>query len=185
MMTDSSSMKSDSPIRFHTFDVSNQVFLERKHTIGIVNLMPIAPLHVLLIPRKPHHRLVEIPKDELADLFDAVQDVSGIVQRLTNSPACTVAIQDGKESGQSVPHLHVHVIPRKDGDFTPNDIIYAHLEEFGLQLHKNMQKNESESSKKSGHESERGLAPDPDQERKPRSAQAMSNEANWIRQNSK
>lgn len=182
IMTDSSSVKgasSGSPIRFHTFDVSNQVFLERKHTIGIVNLMPIAPLHVLLIPRNPHHRLVEIPKDELADLFDAVQDVSQVVQRLTNSPACTVAIQDGKESGQSVPHLHVHVIPRKDGDFTPNDIIYSHLENFGLKLHKDMHKNEN------GSKPDQGLAPDPDQERKPRSAKEMSNEANWIRQNFK
>ncbi|PWN36940.1 HIT-like protein [Meira miltonrushii] len=178
-MSDSTSSNGTGPIRFHTFDVSKQIFLERKHTIGIVNLMPIAPLHVLLIPRKPHHRLGEIPKNELADLFDAVQDVSGIVQRLTNSPACTVAIQDGKESGQSVPHLHVHVIPRKDGDFTPNDIIYAHLEEFGLQLHKNMQNSTD------GHKPERGLAPDPSQERKPRSAQEMSSEADWIRQHSK
>lgn len=176
MSSFSSSLESRSsvdPIKFHRFDVSNQVFLQRKNTIGIVNLMPIAPLHVLLIPRIQYHRLAQVPKDELNDLFDAVQDVSTLLQSLTNSPSCTIAIQDGKEAGQSVPHLHVHIIPRKDGDFTPKDAIYTHLEEFGLKLHKTMGNSV---------DAERRLAPDPDQQRIPRSAQEMTKEANWIRQ---
>ena len=41
--------------------------------------------------------------------------------------ASTISIQDGKEAGQTVPHVHVHVLPRKRGDFENNDEIYAEL----------------------------------------------------------
>lgn len=85
-------------MRFATFDVSRQVFLQQTFTLGIVNLKPIVPLHVLLITRKPYQRLREVPKAELHELFDAVQDVSTVVQDLTGGTSCTVSIQDGKEA---------------------------------------------------------------------------------------
>lgn len=37
-------------------------------------------------------------------------------------------MQDGKEAGQSVPHVHIHILPRRAGDFSNNDDIYEHLE---------------------------------------------------------
>ena len=40
----------------------------------------------------------------------------------------TITIQNGPQAGQTVPHVHVHVMPRKDGDFTENDQIYNELE---------------------------------------------------------
>lgn len=83
---------------FHTFDVSSQVFLEKQHTLGIVNLKPIVPLHVLLIPRQPHKRLADVPREELNELFESVQTVSSKVQELVGGTACTVSIQDGPDA---------------------------------------------------------------------------------------
>lgn len=73
----------------------------------------------------------------------------------------------GYFQGQSVPHLHVHILPRKKGDFNPNDAIYSHLETFGLDLHKDME--------------ERALVPDASIDRKGRSADEMKREADWLR----
>lgn len=40
------------------------------------------------------------------------------------STSLTLTIQDGPEAGQTVPHVHVHVLPRRQGDFEPNDKVY-------------------------------------------------------------
>ena len=45
-----------------------------------------------------------------------------------NREASTISIQDGVAAGQTVPHVHVHIIPRRVGDFKNNDDIYTELE---------------------------------------------------------
>ena len=45
-----------------------------------------------------------------------------------NREGCTISIQDGAAAGQTVPHVHVHVIPRRVGDFENNDDIYSEIE---------------------------------------------------------
>ncbi|UZJ53393.1 hypothetical protein CBS101457_002713 [Exobasidium rhododendri] len=159
--------------RFHNFDVSSQVFLEGKYTIGIVNLKPIVPLHVLIIPRKEYKRLGDVPREELHDLFDNVQYVSSKTQELVGASACTVSIQDGADAGQSVPHLHVHILPRKKGDITPNDLIYDHLEAFGLGLKSDLECIQAGQ--------EKALAPDADENRKSRTVEQMKEEADWLK----
>lgn len=93
-----SSASMSSGTHFHTFDVSSQVFLEKQHTLGIVNLKPIVPLHVLLIPRQPYKRLADVPRIELNELFESVQTVSSKMQDLVGGTACTVSIQDGPDA---------------------------------------------------------------------------------------
>eukprot|EP00539_Tryblionella_compressa_P014732 CAMPEP_0178831824 /NCGR_PEP_ID=MMETSP0746-20121128/9662_1 /TAXON_ID=913974 /ORGANISM="Nitzschia punctata, Strain CCMP561" /LENGTH=106 /DNA_ID=CAMNT_0020494083 /DNA_START=1 /DNA_END=321 /DNA_ORIENTATION=- len=47
-----------------------------------------------------------------------------------SATAFNVAVQDGKAAGQSVPHVHVHILPRKSGDFERNDDVYDALEDW-------------------------------------------------------
>jgi len=71
-----------------------------QRTQAFVNLRPLAPGHVLVTPRRVVPRLVELSIEERDDLFLAVRAV------------VELGIQDGRQAGQSVPHVHVHVIPR-------------------------------------------------------------------------
>jgi bis(5'-adenosyl)-triphosphatase len=48
----------------------------------------------------------------------------------SNSMAFNVAVQDGRAAGQSVPHVHVHILPRKHGDYERNDEIYEDLQNW-------------------------------------------------------
>lgn len=115
-----------------------QVFLKTQHSFGLVNLKPILPGHVLVCPLAPHRRLTDLSASETADLFATVQRVQRMLSRVyfqTDRPedgagSFTVAVQDGPESGQTVPHVHVHVIPRRRDDMgagEESDEIYVKM----------------------------------------------------------
>jgi len=93
-----------------------------------VNLMPVVPGHVLLIPKRKVLRFLDLTKDEVSDLFISVQKVSAAVEQQFNATSLTLAVQDGKDAGQTVEHVHVHIMPRKKGDFEQNDEIYSAIE---------------------------------------------------------
>lgn len=123
---------------------------------------------MLLIPPDPTvKRLADLPSPSLHSFLSTIQSVVRTLERITGSTSSTVAIQDGPEAGQSVDHLHVHILPRKRGDFVENDEIYARLEEFGFDL------------KKLG-EGGGDIAPDADEDRRPRSREQMQREAQWL-----
>ena len=69
-------------------------------------------------------RFADLTHDEVSDLFLCVHRIAPILQRVHASHALTIAVQDGKEAGQTVEHVHVHMMPRKEGDFQNNDDIY-------------------------------------------------------------
>uniref|UniRef100_A0A671T1W0 Fragile histidine triad diadenosine triphosphatase n=1 Tax=Sinocyclocheilus anshuiensis TaxID=1608454 RepID=A0A671T1W0_9TELE len=62
--------------------------------------------------------------DEVADLFMTTQKIASVIEKHFQLSCLTIAIQDGPEAGQTVKHVHVHVLPRKAGDFEKNDSIY-------------------------------------------------------------
>lgn len=122
-------------IRFGPHSVTKQVFLTTPHCFGLVNLKPIIPGHVLICPLKPYRRLTDLPADATADLFTTVQLAQRLLARIYfkggNDRAAgsfTVAVQDGPEAGQTVPHVHVHVIPRSQGDVGDSpDEVYVRM----------------------------------------------------------
>jgi len=109
---------------------SNNIFLRTKHCFGFVNLRPIVPGHVLVSPHRVVGRLQDLEKDEYVDLWLAVRTTQEMLTKFYGPSAFNVAVQDGKAAGQSVSHVHVHILPRLNGDFDRNDDIYDALEEW-------------------------------------------------------
>ncbi|KAK4662739.1 Dinucleoside triphosphate hydrolase [Podospora pseudopauciseta] len=100
----------------------SQIFLLTPLTFALVNLKPLLPGHVLVCPIYPHKRLTSLSQEELLDLWSTVQKVQVMLARhYFPSPGApeqgsfNIAVQDGQEAGQTVPHVHVHVIPRIRG----------------------------------------------------------------------
>ncbi|KAJ2450377.1 hypothetical protein EV183_004326 [Coemansia sp. RSA 2336] len=108
-----------------------QAFMMSKHSFGLVNLKPIRPGHVLVVARRQVARFNELSAEEVSDLFTHGQQVSKAVEKLFNADALTMCIQDGAAAGQTVKHVHLHIIPRITGDFANNDEIYSVLEGTG------------------------------------------------------
>ncbi|KND93116.1 Nitrilase and fragile histidine triad fusion protein NitFhit [Tolypocladium ophioglossoides CBS 100239] len=111
-------------LKFGPFEVTDQVFLTTRHSFALVNLKPIIQGHIFVCPSTPHLRLTDLSADETADLFRTVQLTQRLLARAYFTPtgdlgagSFTIAVQDGAEAGQTVPHVHVHVIPRTRGDF--------------------------------------------------------------------
>ncbi|EFX02631.1 hit domain containing protein [Grosmannia clavigera kw1407] len=145
-MASSASSASASPLRFGPFDVSTQVFYTTPLSFALVNLKPLLPGHVLVCPRQPHRRLTDLDPDELADLFGAVQTVQRMLAAhffrdpdhshnhdlIHTGGGFNIAVQDGPDAGQTVPHVHVHVIPRIHGatakdTTTDGDALYEQM----------------------------------------------------------
>lgn len=98
---------------------------------ALVNLKPLLPGHVLVIPRRVTPRLSDLSEPEVKDLFLTVQRVGRMIERVYRASGLNVAIQDGADAGQSVPHVHAHIIPRKKADLDARggaDAIYGMLE---------------------------------------------------------
>lgn len=107
-------MSTDSTPRFGPWDLyTSQIFYETSLCYGIVNLKPIVPGHVLIIPKRVCVRIADLTSEEMSDLFSVVQRVGPVIEKYYGGDALNIAVQDGKAAGQSVPHVHVHILPRK------------------------------------------------------------------------
>jgi diadenosine tetraphosphate (Ap4A) HIT family hydrolase len=96
-----------------------QIFLETSSSYGIVNLKPIVPGHVLIIPKRVCPRLCDLTSEEVSDLFATVHRVGPVIERQYSGDGLNIAIQDGVSAGQTVPHVHVHILPRKVKSLIP------------------------------------------------------------------
>eukprot|EP00794_Sanderia_malayensis_P006356 gene6356-7084_t len=105
------------------------VFFRSKLSFAFVNIKPVVKGHVLVATLRDAPRFSDLNEDEVADLFVSAQKVSKIIEKEYEATSLSIAIQDGPEAGQTVEHVHVHILPRVAGDFKNNDDIYRKLQE--------------------------------------------------------
>ncbi|PNY16975.1 bis(5'-adenosyl)-triphosphatase-like protein [Trifolium pratense] len=127
-----------------------EVFYSTDLSYAMVNLRPLLPVK----------RFVDLTADETSDLWLTAQKVGRQLESYHKASSLTLAIQDGPQAGQTVPHVHIHVVPRKGGDFEKNDEIYDAMDEKEKELKEKL---------------------DLDKERKDRSPEEMSQEADEYR----
>lgn len=89
---------------------------EDAETIAFLDIHPIAPGHVLVMPRAHHATVTEIPPELLQKTALAVQKVARRTVRAMEAEGFNLLVNNGRVSGQLIPHVHFHVIPRKAGD---------------------------------------------------------------------
>ncbi|XP_075869375.1 bis(5'-adenosyl)-triphosphatase isoform X1 [Nelusetta ayraudi] len=104
------------------------VILQTELSFALVNRKPVVPGHVLVCPLRQVERFRDLQPEEVSDLFRTTQTIASLVEKHFDATSLTIAIQDGPEAGQTVKHVHVHVLPRKAGDFERNDSIYDELQ---------------------------------------------------------
>lgn len=140
-----------------------------------MNLKPLLPGHVLVSPRRVVPRFNDLSAAELQDLFATVQRVSRTIERLFHASALNIAIQDGQDAGQSVPHVHAHIIPRRKADLPAPDAIYEMMESEDGDLARQLKKRDADETQRA-----KFPAVDADEHRKPRSDEEMNKEAEWL-----
>ncbi|KAJ5753487.1 uncharacterized protein N7511_007640 [Penicillium nucicola] len=187
-------LKGATPIYFGSFIVTPQVFFQTPLTFALVNLKPILPGHVLVSPRRVVPRVADLTPAETSDLFLTVRRVGRMVERVYGASSLNIAVQDGVHAGQSVPHVHAHIIPRRAADLDHRggtDAVYDMLDGEEGDLGKNFREagagNQADGSVSSEEETSRSgrrsrFPAVDNEERKPRSEEEMKTEAEMLAQ---
>lgn len=95
-------------------DEPGHLVFEDDRTIAFLDNRPLFPGHSLLVPRDHYETLSDLPDDLIGPLFANAQRLSVAVPKAMRKPGSFVALNN--VVSQSVPHLHVHVVPRKPKD---------------------------------------------------------------------
>ncbi|XP_071738020.1 bifunctional bis(5'-adenosyl)-triphosphatase/adenylylsulfatase FHIT-like isoform X2 [Rutidosis leptorrhynchoides] len=127
-----------------------EVFYSTDLSYALVNLRPLLPVK----------RFVDLTTEETSDLWISAQKIGKQLESYHKASSLTFAIQDGPQAGQTVPHVHIHIVPRRGGDFENNDEIYDAIDEKEKELKNSL---------------------DLDKERKDRSMEEMAHEADEYR----
>lgn len=90
------------------------VVLEDDCCTAFLDTKPLFPGHTLLVPRAHHETLVDLPAPMVAPLFETAQRIAAAVEVALGAAGSFVAMNN--RVSQSVPHLHVHVVPRNQKD---------------------------------------------------------------------
>ena len=94
--------------------IPTRTIKETQYSVAFLDAFPLAKGHTLVIPKNHHIKIQDMSEQENSDLFSLVYQVLTKVDKLTG--ATLVAIHNGKEAGQEIPHVHVHLVPRSAGD---------------------------------------------------------------------
>ena len=97
-----------------TKEIPTKILYEDDDTISFLDAFPVAKGHTLVIPKAHHAKIQDLSFDVNQKLFDTVHKMTSKVDSLEGSTL--IAIHNGKESGQEIPHVHVHLIPRSNDD---------------------------------------------------------------------
>jgi len=95
-------------------DLSARIVFEDDHCIGFLDHRPVFPGHCLLIPKKHYETLIDLAAELIGPFFRDVQLLTRAVESGMQADGTFVAMNN--RVSQSVPHLHVHVVPRRRKD---------------------------------------------------------------------
>ena len=97
-------------------DIPGRIVHETATTLAFLDADPLARGHTLVIPKQPDERLDDLPADVAGDVFGVVHELTPVIEDAVDADATTIGMNNGEAAGQEVPHAHVHIIPRFDGD---------------------------------------------------------------------
>ena len=84
--------------------------------IAFLDIQPVNPGHVLVVPREHYEVLQDIPKDVGAHLYLVAAKLIPRVQTASGATDMNIVVNSGAAAGQNVMHYHIHLIPRREGD---------------------------------------------------------------------
>jgi len=97
-------------------EMAADLVYENDEAVGILDIHPVAPGHTMILPKVHAENILDLPKDKIEAVFVAVQEMTDKLKDLFHPDGFTIGINHGKVSGQAVDHLHIHIIPRFNGD---------------------------------------------------------------------
>ena len=120
-------MKSACP--FCKESIKDAIIAETDDFIAIYNIAPILPGHCMVIPRYHYKSVMEIPADKYSTMMHFARTLTQRLLTVYNVTGFDWSLQEGLEAGQSVPHVHLHIIPRITNDLKSAGAWYTKLQQ--------------------------------------------------------
>lgn len=111
-------------------DIPSSKVYEDDEVLAILDLSQVTKGHTLVMPKKHYANILEIPAEELGSLIQKVQMIAKDLIAKLGANGCNILVNTNEVAGQTVMHLHIHIIPRYD----ETDGITIEFKESGLDL---------------------------------------------------
>jgi histidine triad (HIT) family protein len=96
------------------------IIYEDESVIAFLDIRPLNLGHTLVIPKKHYVDIFDISEDQLSQVHKVAKQVSTAVKKATNADGISIIQQNSRAAGQDIFHLHVHVVPRFEGQKLPS-----------------------------------------------------------------
>ena len=110
-------------------EIKNRLIFENELVFAFPSNMPIVPGHTLICPKRIVATIDELTAEELLAIFDLQNKLKQALHKTFNASGFNYAWNEGILAGQTVNHLHLHILPRKEGDagvthYEPRKFLY-------------------------------------------------------------
>ena len=96
--------------------IPNFTVYQDEHTLAFLDIHPVTKGHTVVIPKVHAETLLDLNGEITKEFFLGVQHALERVEKILSPGGFSIGWNHGKAGGQAVPHLHVHIIPRSEGD---------------------------------------------------------------------
>ncbi len=97
-------------------EIDSKIVYEDEFSVAFLDINPSQKGHLLVIPKKHYQNLNEIPEEEIVKLFEIVKKMTILLEEKLNVSSFNIGWNHGKDAGQVINHLHIHIIPRYPND---------------------------------------------------------------------
>ena len=123
-------------------EIPSHKLYEDEHTLAFMDVMPQAPGHLLVVPKTGSRNLLDADPEVLAKTIPVVQKLAVAAKEAFDADGVFIAQFNEPAAGQTVFHLHFHVIPRKEGEplkphsgvMADGEMLKAHAEKIKAAL---------------------------------------------------
>ena len=110
------------------------IIYEDETVMVFLDIRPLNIGHTLVIPKKHYVDIFDIPENQLSQVHKVAKRVSVAVKKATNADGISIIQQNGKAAAQDIFHLHVHVVPRFEGQKLPSFSALREVERGKLEV---------------------------------------------------
>ena len=112
----------------------HEIIYENKDNLVFFSMKPVTLGHTLVIPKRHVKSMLALSDEETDKLFELVKKIARLIHRVLKPDGLDIGTNYGRVAGQSIDHLHVHVVPRYKGDFTFLQIVGKSLSPYAKEL---------------------------------------------------
>jgi histidine triad (HIT) family protein len=109
-------------------EIPAEVVASEADGVAFLDVQPLADGHVLVVPRAQVATIEDLEPAAADSLFRMVRRLAGPVRRALDAAGTTIGVNNGDATGQTIPHVHVHIVPRwpNDGAGSVHTIVPRH-----------------------------------------------------------